>query len=656
MAELTSTQTDQESFHCPICLERLNIPRYLACLHTFCEACIQTYISSTATQEEKDEFNVINCPVCRQQIKEPEKDISSEDWAKSLPLNKWVLTMTANSETNSVINCLVCKRKNETVLANHWCKSCAEPICDECKDIHSRILILQSHKIVEMKNIVKWNEAIDIDENCAIHKGKIVDIFCRDHNKLCCCVCFANHHRWCTNFDSIDEIVMNLDKSDMTEKLKSQVCLHDCIMELQEKNNKQTNALCASKDDICSSFAKKIEETKMLIDQAHEQWRKRFELEHAQHMDNMEVVSDELKRFDTTVIEAKAMLSSVLKSGSDRQIFLVHWKLHSQIKDHFHHLKALKIWDLAVSYSSETKHLDNITEAMKFEDVIVVKNHCDATQRISLIDKSLLFEIGLPRPQQWLASKDLMKSSFQKISEFETEDIVYFGIFIDDERAIISSETKKSLDVYDTSVTNGKKMVCTHKCDDIPYDMCYAYGMNKIYVAFGQFIILYEIKRRGTELTKLEKNPVERNVKGITRTSDGFFTANNSSVSFRCSDFSIKSNLPYVMTGNNPFICSTFCGKKVAYIKGNSVIVTDTRGNKLSEFVCSSRSPRGLYSDSDDNIFVCFFSERMEQIKNVGKPSRNIDMKSPYHIVFHPAGHKLICFYLGQNPCIFEIR
>lgn len=85
---------------------------------------------------------------------------------------------------------------------------------------------------------------------------------------------------------------------------------------------------------------------------------------------------------------------------------------------------------------------------MKFEDVIAVKNHCDATQRISLIDKSLFFGTGLPSPQQWLASKDLMKANFRKISGFETEGNVYFGIFIDDERAIIPSETKKSLDVY----------------------------------------------------------------------------------------------------------------------------------------------------------------------------------------------------------------
>uniref|UniRef100_K1PJC7 Tripartite motif-containing protein 2 n=1 Tax=Magallana gigas TaxID=29159 RepID=K1PJC7_MAGGI len=234
MAESTSV----EPFRCPICLERLNSPRYLPCLHTFCEVCIQTYISSSTTRDENDEFNVINCPVCRKQVKEPENDIPSEGLAKSIPLNKCVTTTAANSETESVVNCLFCKRKNETVSANHWCKSCAEPICDECKDFHARVPSLQCHKIVEMNNTVKWNEAIEIDENCAIHKGKIVDIFCRDHNKLCCCVCFANQHRRCTNFDSIDEIVMNLDKSDMTEKLESLSSLHDCIMELQEKNKK----------------------------------------------------------------------------------------------------------------------------------------------------------------------------------------------------------------------------------------------------------------------------------------------------------------------------------------------------------------------------------------------------------------------------------
>lgn len=96
------------------------------------------------------------------------------------------------------------------------------------------------------------------------------------------------------------------------------------------------------------------------------------------------------------------MLSSVLKSGSDRQIFLVHWKLHIQIKDHFHRLKVLKVWDLATSYKFETKLLDNTTETMQFEDVTMLKKQCDAIKRISVIDKTLLDVVGLPSPKPWL--------------------------------------------------------------------------------------------------------------------------------------------------------------------------------------------------------------------------------------------------------------
>lgn len=78
-----------------------------------------------------------------------------------------------------------------------------------------------------------------------------------------------------------------------------------------------------------------------------------------------------------------------------------------------------------------------------------------------------------------------MKINFKKILGFEIEGNVYFGIFIDDERVIIFSEIKKLLDVYDIFVINCKKLVCIYKCDDILYDICYVYGMNKIYVVFG---------------------------------------------------------------------------------------------------------------------------------------------------------------------------
>lgn len=169
-------EPEKESFRCPICLERLNIPRYLPCLHTFCEVCIQTFMSSSTTRDKEDNLNVINCPVCRKQVKEPEKDISCEDWAKELPLNKWAWTMTFNPEKDPMKHCMFCKREELTVLAKHWCKSCAEPLCEDCKRFHTRVPILQGHKIVEMSQMKKWSESIDIEETCEIHRRQTIEI------------------------------------------------------------------------------------------------------------------------------------------------------------------------------------------------------------------------------------------------------------------------------------------------------------------------------------------------------------------------------------------------------------------------------------------------------------------------------------------------
>lgn len=181
--------------------------------------------------------------------------------------------------------------------------------------------------------------------------------------------------------------------------------------------------------------------------------------------------------------------------------------------------------------------------------------------------------------------------------------------------------------------------------------------MNRMYVAFGHFVIQYEIKRDSSEFIEVNKIQVERTIEGIAKTIDGFFTANKSSVSYRLSDFSIKSHSSYNHKGKRPFICSSFCGRKVVYIDEPSIIVTDNEGMKLSEFACSM-DPRGLSFDSD----VCSYTGQTEQIKHDGKSRRNLYVylfdTVPYNVVYHQEGHKFMCFALkttSNNVAIFEV-
>lgn len=168
---------------------------------------------------------------------------------------------------------------------------------------------------------------------------------------------------------------------------------------------------------------------------------------------------------------------------------------------------------------------------MKFEDVRLKK--AKRCSKKNFCEKSMFWE-RMPSLKPWLKDMDLMYSTFHEKSNSKIISSTYFVVYIDDKTVVISDESKNLLMVYNT--VSGT-LIHTHQCDSKPYDMCYAFSMNIIYVAFENFVVQYEIKKRVMKFIKREKIQVEGVVQGIAKTIDGYFSANGSSVSFRWSNF-----------------------------------------------------------------------------------------------------------------------
>jgi hypothetical protein len=60
------------------------------CLHTFCETCIHTYITSSVKGDKSTGFK---CPICRRLMLFGEKEGNPETWSKQLPGNHFVLSL-----------------------------------------------------------------------------------------------------------------------------------------------------------------------------------------------------------------------------------------------------------------------------------------------------------------------------------------------------------------------------------------------------------------------------------------------------------------------------------------------------------------------------------------------------------------------------------
>ncbi|KAL3890450.1 hypothetical protein ACJMK2_002732 [Sinanodonta woodiana] len=111
---------------CPICMGLFNVPRQLPCAHTFCQSCLQSYITSKAIEHEKK--MCIECPVCRKTAGHFTQNKPTSEWASSFPVDTVIQCMIPKSKVDRV--CDACTAEGSSVTATGFCVVCEEAICD----------------------------------------------------------------------------------------------------------------------------------------------------------------------------------------------------------------------------------------------------------------------------------------------------------------------------------------------------------------------------------------------------------------------------------------------------------------------------------------------------------------------------------------------
>ncbi|XP_063416460.1 E3 ubiquitin-protein ligase TRIM33-like [Mytilus trossulus] len=248
MATAATGEQEFDIFTCPICLEKLKSPKSLPCSHSFCEVCIGEFILSTE-RRTGHKLSSYPCPVCRADVTSTNQEDETSQWASTLPQNLSFPSQMDQSESKKQ-ECHLCKTENNQNVAAHWCRDCSDAFCDDCLRIHNRMKFSADHKIVKIEEIsqcasVGESDFSLISDSCPIHKSKILEAFCFDHQTLCCVLCLTLQHRKCEKVHAIDEI-QNLDKDIILSQLKSE------LIEMKNKVNefKTTRGIHKKKLDV----------------------------------------------------------------------------------------------------------------------------------------------------------------------------------------------------------------------------------------------------------------------------------------------------------------------------------------------------------------------------------------------------------------------
>ncbi|CAH1779293.1 unnamed protein product [Owenia fusiformis] len=183
-----------ESVTCSICMEVLDDPRSLQCMHSYCRKCIQD------TMDKHQDKKSFPCPICRDDCPIPNQG------AAGLKVNFFVnsvldIAKDRSASSKDVRNCDICLEENEQVPAISKCLDCNEKLCKACNRAHKRSRNSKLHKILELSGDTSKDTkaAMDLLSKrtlyCQVHTQEPLRYFCKKDQRLICQDCFAFNHQ-----------------------------------------------------------------------------------------------------------------------------------------------------------------------------------------------------------------------------------------------------------------------------------------------------------------------------------------------------------------------------------------------------------------------------------------------------------------------------
>lgn len=347
-----------ELLNCQLCHSRFKNPKSLSCLHSFCETCLDIYIAKLPGGKTR----FFPCPVCRELNPVPKLDQfdtvpESEQYAAELPgmsvmsgsfredefterseRTERSMALTLPLPLRSDKRCNPCQENGETVHALYWCPTCREAMCDMCTKSHRGMKITKSHALMDIDDVRERPvHMIRAHEICPEHRGKLLDLYCQDHQCPVCNTCVAIHHRRCDTILAIDRITKS-NRSKKTNKALQQRLRHcinivDQVVSVKEQSKAR---LISRKEGILDEVAKLKLSVIQLLDEIDEKMKDEIEAVCRDYEDILQGKIDRSKGLRDSIDSALSTIQSTLNAGTDYQQVIATQTLREECDKYEH--------------------------------------------------------------------------------------------------------------------------------------------------------------------------------------------------------------------------------------------------------------------------------------------------------------------------------
>ncbi|XP_052780120.1 uncharacterized protein LOC128217194 [Mya arenaria] len=143
------------------------------------------------------------------------------------------------------LRCSPCEEDGLNSEVQYFCIDCSKYYCSMCESKHGGLF--KRHKVLGRENVKEWaampGTVVNDLERCEHHSEKVVELFCVDHQELCCQICVSVVHRQCSTIQHIPDLARGIyDKPEFKRLPQQIVDIQSQIKKLQDscKNNQHS--------------------------------------------------------------------------------------------------------------------------------------------------------------------------------------------------------------------------------------------------------------------------------------------------------------------------------------------------------------------------------------------------------------------------------
>ena len=366
----------QKEAECPLCLETVDNPKTLPCLHSFCLECLDKHANFARRQLQA----TIKCPVCQTSFQIPEGD-SFKNLPTSYHLNRLVDVLALKDSGAQAQKCGSCDENN---TASSYCCVCQSFLCSPCFEAHQRLKATRGHRnvVIEKLQVQDVQELIHRPVLCSqqYHENQPLEFYCEECKVPICHKCSVVSHNRHTMTDSEKVAqVQKMQMIDALEKVEAETVVYE------NEIRKQTELMDDDRNEILSCEKKMTDLVEELIRDLREyekdmktKFSEIYEAQqkhHATQLENFELVLTQLKscveRGDSIVqrnISAEILQTNQAIIGRCEKLLKAK-KLEIYKPAHVHYMVEQKVKILDRIVVSDTDPTLSLAEVARLKDV-----------------------------------------------------------------------------------------------------------------------------------------------------------------------------------------------------------------------------------------------------------------------------------------------